>query len=529
MDAHGVMTLMAVSGGLAVLLWVLAKIGRALAGLAEMLAALAVFGMVLWGLARAVGWVVRQLVTHWRTCLTLVAAWAWCRWLGGLSLLVTVVVLGLVQLVWWRLDAVSYDQWCGRWLRSWWLRWALYGRKLAGWLTACGLVVRDASVPVDVTVSLVGRRRGRNTIARSQDRSSGVAVPALLSVRSGASWDEVRVRLVPGQKPEDFDDGARALAVARKVTRCQIRELEPDVVSIDFMRRDLLASPVACLPVPDLVAVDGTGVDLRAVFAGSTEYGKPWRLPLVGTGAHTLVAGATGSGKNSVMWCPLVAAASAIRAGLVRVSGIDPKAMELSYGRGIFARYGQSGQEAVQVLDALLDELETRKREFAGHTRQVPISTDYPVELLEFDEIGALTKYTDRKTRDAIVEKVAILTTQGRALGFTVRGYVQEPTKDTVPVRELLPRRIAMRLTSKTQVPMVLGDGAYERGAWANRIPESAAGVGYVWGEGIREPLRVRAGWVPDQTIKQLEHYVTNGGAQVISLADRRTGEGRSA
>ncbi|WP_432847252.1 FtsK/SpoIIIE domain-containing protein [Amycolatopsis sp. CA-161197] len=529
MDAHGVTMVFVVGGGLAVLLWVLAKIGRALAGALEMLAALAVVGMALWGLARMVGWIVRQLVTHWRTCLVLLAAWAWCHWLGWVSLLVTVAALGLVQLVWWRLDAVGYDQCCGRWLRAWWLRWALYGRKLSLWLTACGLVVRDASVPVDVTVSLVGRRRGRDSVTRSESRAAGVAVPKLLSVRSGASWDEVRVRLVPGQTPEEFDDAARALAVARKVTRCQIRELEPDVVSIDFMRRDLLASPVTCLPVPDLVAVDGTGVDLRAVFAGSTEYGKPWRLPLVGTGSHTLVAGATGSGKNSVMWCPLVAAASAIRSGVIRLSGIDPKAMELSYGRGIFARYGQSGKEALEVLDALLDELENRKRTFAGHTREVPISTEYPVELLEFDEIGALTKYTDRKTREAIVEKVAILTTQGRALGFTVRGYVQEPTKDTVPVRELLPRRIAMRLTSKTQVPMVLGDGAYERGAWANRIPESAAGVGYVWGEGLREPLRVRAGWVSDQTIKQLEHYVTNGGAQVISLADRRTGEGRSA
>ncbi|MGK3204656.1 FtsK/SpoIIIE domain-containing protein [Amycolatopsis sp. MEPSY49] len=527
MDAHAVMMTTLVGGGLAVLLWVLAKVGHALARMAELLAALAFVAVALWGLLRAVVWIVRQLVTRWRTCLTLVAVWAWWNWLGWVSLAVTVGMLGLVQLVWWRLDAVGYDQWCGRWVRSWWLRWALYGQKLGGWLTACGLVVRDASVPVDVTVSLVGRRR--HSVSRSENRSDPVAVPKLLSVRSGASWDEVRVRLVAGQTPEEFDQAARALAVARKVTRCQIRELEPDVVSIDFMRRDLLASPVTCLPVPDLVAVDGTGVDLRAVFAGATEYGKPWRLPLVGTGSHTLVAGATGSGKNSVMWCPLVAAASAIRAGVIRVSGIDPKAMELSYGRGIFARYGQSGKEALDVLDALLEELENRKRVFAGNTREVPISTEYPVELLEFDEIGALTKYTDRKTRDLIVEKLAILTTQGRALGFTVRGYVQEPTKDTVPVRELLPRRIAMRLTSKTQVPMVLGDGAYERGAWANRIPESAAGVGYVWGEGIREPLRVRAGWVPDQTIKQLENYVTNGGAQVVNLADRRTGEGRSA
>jgi S-DNA-T family DNA segregation ATPase FtsK/SpoIIIE len=57
---------------------------------------------------------------------------------------------------------------------------------------------------------------------------------------------------------------------------------------------------------------------------------------------------------------------------------------------------------------------------------------------------------------------------------------------------------------------MVLGDQAYERGAWANRIPESDAGTGYVWGEGIREPLRIRAGWVPDETVKALEAFVTS-------------------
>src|SRR5262249_6989518 len=134
---------------------------------------------------------------------------------------------------------------------------------------------------------------------------------------------------------------------------------------------------------------------------------------------------------------------------------------------------------------------------------------EHPWELLEFDEIAALTKYTDRKTRDAITERLALLTTQGRALGFTVRGYVQEPTKDTVPVRELFPRRICLRVSAKSHVSMVLGDHAYERGAWANRITEHEAGVGYVLGEGIREPLRVRVGWVPDEVIKQLETFVT--------------------
>jgi DNA segregation ATPase FtsK/SpoIIIE, S-DNA-T family len=166
--------------------------------------------------------------------------------------------------------------------------------------------------------------------------------------------------------------------------------------------------------------------------------------------------------------------------------------------------------EALTVLDDLLDVMQTRKAEFAGRVRTVPISREHPLELLEFDEIGALTKYTDRKTRDAITERVALLTTQGRALGFTVRGYVQEPTKDTVPVRDLFPRRICLRVTAKSHVGMVLGDQAYERGAWANRISESSPGTGYVFGEGIREPLRIRAGWVPDEVIKHLEAFVTS-------------------
>jgi S-DNA-T family DNA segregation ATPase FtsK/SpoIIIE len=227
-------------------------------------------------------------------------------------------------------------------------------------------------------------------------------------------------------------------------------------------------------------------------------------------GGHTLTAGATGAGKNSVMWAPIVSLAPAIRDGLVRVSGIDPKGMELAYGRRIFSRYAVTSADALAVLDELVAEMERRKVEFAGRLRTVPISRECPLELLEFDEIGALVRYVgDRKTREAIVDRVALLTTQGRALGFTVRGYVQEPTKDTVPVRELFPRRICLRVASKTHVGMVLGDQAYDRGAWANRIGESQPGVGYIVGGGIREPLRVRAGWVPDETIKELEEFVT--------------------
>ncbi|MGH3628008.1 MAG: FtsK/SpoIIIE domain-containing protein [Sciscionella sp.] len=500
MDVGLIAAVIAGGGLLGVVVWVLAKLGKALITIAEALAAAAVVIFIVWLAIKAVVWALRQTITHWRTSLALVAllGW-WCCW-GGTSLGLTAGVVTALLAGWRLVDLASFDAWAGRYLRAWWLRWTVYAPKLPEWLRACGLSIKADAVPVMV-VSPLGRtfRRGRSQVP---DR-----LPRVLGVCSGASWDEVRVRLVPGQKPEDFDEAARALASARGVARCQVRELTPNVVSIDFQRRNLLADAVACRDLAGLAGVGGTAIDLRRVYSGRTEYGQDWHVPLAG--GHTLVAGSTGAGKNSAMWCPLVSIAPAIRDGLVRVSGIDPKGMELAYGRRIFHRYAVTGTDTVAVLDELITAMDARKYEFAGRVRSVPISAEHPLELLEFDEIGALTKYTDRKTREAITERVALLTTQGRALGFTVRGYVQEPTKDTVPVRELFPRRICLRVSAKSHVGMVLGDQAYERGAWANRITEAEAGVGYVFGEGIREPLRVRAGWVPDETIKQLETFVT--------------------
>jgi DNA segregation ATPase FtsK/SpoIIIE, S-DNA-T family len=504
MDAHTIGVLLLAGAGLGVTVWVLHKIGKALLAVVEALAAVAVVFVALWWFLKAAAWLFTQVVTRWRTSLTVLVLAAWWHGWNWPSLVLTLAGSTLVLALWRWIDVLSFDSWVGRWLRAWWQRWTIYAPKLPGWLHACGLSITDGTTPVVVTVNLVGRNRVR----RDQHQPT-IRVPKVLGVTSGASWDEVRVRLVPGQKPEDFDAATRALACARGVARCQIRELSANVVSIDFQRRNLLTNPVACPDLTTMTTLEGGAVDLRWVWAGRTEYGQDWHLPLTGSASHTLTAGATGAGKGSVMWCPLVSIAPAIRDRLVRVSGIDPKGMELAYGRGIFHRYAVTGTEALTVLDDLLTTMQARKTEFAGRVRTVPLSREHPLELLEFDEIGALTKYTDRKTREAITERVALLTTQGRALGITVRGYVQEPTKDTVPVRDLFPRRICLRVTAKSHVAMVLGDQAYERGAWANRIGEGEAGVGYVFGEGIREPLRIRAGWVPDETIKQLEAFIT--------------------
>src|SRR6202008_4032171 len=512
MTASTILHLLVAGGGLVVVVWVLNKIGKALASVLEALATVVMVLLALWLVCKAGYPAVKVAVTHWRTPLGLTCVTAWVWWWGWFPVVVTVAVVGAGLVMWrWRHRA-SFEPWAGWRLRSWWLRWTLYARRLPKWLRACGLTVQDADRPIVLTANPLGRNKIRRQPKQRVDQ-----VPRVLGVRSGASWDEVRVRLVPGQRPEDFDEAARALAVARGVERCQVRELKPRVVSIDFQRRNLLEETVACRELADLADVPGSSIHLRGVWGGRSDYGEDWHQSLMGS--HTLHAGVTGAGKGAQMWCPLVSIAPAIRDGLVRLSGIDPKGMELAYGRRIFHRYAVTGKDALTLLDDLIEGADKRKAEFAGRLRTVSITRENPLEIVEFDEIGALIRYIgDRKLREAITERVALLTTQGRALGYTVRGYVQEPTKDTVPVRELFPRRICLRVASKSHVGMVLGDQAYDRGAWANRIGESEPGVGYLVGEGIREPLRVRGGWVPDETIKQLETFVTGGGVGAAGL-----------
>ena len=101
---------------------------------------------------------------------------------------------------------------------------------------------------------------------------------------------------------------------------------------------------------------------------------------------------------------------------------------------------------------------------------------------------------------------LATLTTQGRAVGYCVVAALQDPRKDVLTIRNLLPDRIAMRLDEPEQVDMVLGDGARDRGATCELIsPIPGRRRGRVRRlEADPDPVRVRAGWVSDADIRDL-------------------------
>jgi S-DNA-T family DNA segregation ATPase FtsK/SpoIIIE len=95
---------------------------------------------------------------------------------------------------------------------------------------------------------------------------------------------------------------------------------------------------------------------------------------------------------------------------------------------------------------------------------------------------------------------------------------------------------MAMVLPTESYVDMVLGDGAYERGARADRIPADAPGVGYVLEERRRVPVRGRVAWLGDAGIEELVDYVNQParggdvmGGRVVEFLRRNGNEGGEA
>jgi DNA segregation ATPase FtsK/SpoIIIE, S-DNA-T family len=327
-----------------------------------------------------------------------------------------------------------------------------------------------------------------------------VSVPKLHRVRVGYASDAVTVRMLYGQSVEDWQRVSDALAHAFGAMSVRVRQLKPGWAVIDVHHTDALASVV---PLPNVPCSEGLGLD--ALTAGVTERGERWHVRI--RGRHILVAGATGAGKGSVVWSVVAGLGPAIRAGIVHLWVVDPKGgMEFGPGEAIYQRFEHDpGDGTVRLLRDAAAILTERADRLRGVTRYHTPTVEEPLVLLVIDEIATLTAYTtDRKVRAEIEQLLGLILSQGRAVGVNVIAAVQDPAKDVLPFRQLFPTRIALRLTEPSQVAMVLGDSARDRGALCDRIPDTLPGVGYVAEEGSSELVRVRAFHVSDDDIARL-------------------------
>ncbi|MDQ2874618.1 MAG: FtsK/SpoIIIE domain-containing protein [Actinomycetota bacterium] len=336
-----------------------------------------------------------------------------------------------------------------------------------------------------------------------------VLVPVLAGVTVAGCTDRVTVRLVSGQSPDDFADKAGALAHGFRAILCRVRTAGPGTVVLELVRMDALADPIPALAISETP-------DLRALFVGKREDSGAFTIRLQGT--HLLIAGATGAGKGSYLWGLVRAMLPLMAAGLVRCWACDPKLIEFAFGRAIFDTWGRYAADPADIASLLEDavaDMQARARRFAGRQRDHTPSEEFPFVVVLVDEIAFLTAYqSDRKLKDRILAALATLTTQSRAVGYCVVAALQDPRKEVLNIRNLFPDKIALRLDEPSQVDMVLGDGARDRGAFCDEIspdPKTGAGVGYVRLEAAPDPVRVRAAFVSDDDIRRMAETWTGG------------------
>ena len=316
--------------------------------------------------------------------------------------------------------------------------------------------------------------------------------PKLLQVRITGNCMVLTVRTRMGITVDDLERAVPAIRDAARAHSARSVVVAPGTLRMELVMREQLSSVGH--------ATSPTAVETTAVTLGRCENGTPWTLPI--SGRHTLTVGCSGAGKGSVFWGIAGGFGPAVNAGLVHLIGIDLKyGIELSVGAGLFTKVATTEADAVKTLAALEQLMDQRGAHMAGVARQHHPTKSAPLIVLMIDELAGLTAYmSDAALRKEASASLSRILTKGRALGIVVVAFLQDPRKEVLPMRGLFTQTVALRLRSRDEVAMVLGDGTADT-APAHRISPERPGTGYVIAED-GHVIKVRSDFWSDEQIR---------------------------
>jgi len=377
----------------------------------------------------------------------------------GLCVAVIAVVIG-AALVYWRLQSpATYEERFTTPARL--LRWRLWThlswQKLC---KRCGLSVAEQ----------VTRRDSKGR----QVTSTRWFHPKLLATDVSRTTLRMTVRARMGQTVEDLERAVPAIRDAAGAHSARSVVVSPGTLRIELVMREQLSTVGNAVPP--------TAVATARVALGRCENGSAWILQL--SGRHTLTVGCSGAGKGSVFWGIAGGLGPAVAAGTVHLVGIDLKyGIELSVGAPLFTKIATTEADAVETLAAVEKLMDKRGSAMAGRTREHSPSKSAPLIVVLIDELAGITAYmSDPALRKEAAASLSRILTKGRAVGIVVGAFLQDPRKEVLPMRGLFTQTIALRLRSRDEVTMVLGDGMADN-APAHRISPEQPGTGYVISE----------------------------------------------
>ena len=172
--------------------------------------------------------------------------------------------------------------------------------------------------------------------------------------------------------------------------------------------------PFTQVIVPPEIPDDPEAIDLKGIYLGKRSW-HDWCEPLMGQ--HVLVAGASGSGKNSVTWMYLRALAPLISEGLVRIWVGQPEGNGDGGGSSRSATASAPRQPTSPRLIHEFWSTMGKSENISGATGHTLFYTDTgnPARSALIDELAALTAYSDSKIRRRIDGAFPLILSQARS------------------------------------------------------------------------------------------------------------------
>jgi energy-coupling factor transporter ATP-binding protein EcfA2 len=198
---------------------------------------------------------------------------------------------------------------------------------------------------------------------------------------------------------------------------------------------------------------------------------------------HLLIAGQTGSGKSEALKSILMGLAHQYSADELQLSLIDPKQVELGYFQGsphLKSEIGYSADEAVQLLDEAVLEMESRYKQFKdlqvrsgdhnipniqSYNKKVSSSEKMKWWVIVLDEFADLINDDDRDAKIKIIGSVKRLSQKARAAGIHVIMATQNPLASTIDstIKSNMPARLALQVQSSANSQVILDQGGAEK------------------------------------------------------------------
>jgi S-DNA-T family DNA segregation ATPase FtsK/SpoIIIE len=292
-------------------------------------------------------------------------------------------------------------------------------------------------------------------------------VPKLWIGRPTSTGMTIRVRLLPGQTPEQYAHASDALMHAWRMHGVRILSPKRGLVLMECFTSD----PLAGVVMHDVMRapVFGEGPPDRPVLAlliGVTERGRSWVMNLRVV-PHWLIVGATQSGKSTLIH----AVVTRLAPQYVALVGIDLKGgLELSVYRDRLSGLATTREQAADVLAAVKDVLDDRTSACAAEgVRAVwELKNPPPPVVVLVDEVAELFLVTNPRDREeqALRDTVAVLLLKLAQLGAALDIHLivsgQRFGSDLGPgataLRAQLGGRICLHVSDKESAVMVLGD-----------------------------------------------------------------------